>query len=138
MLHTLTVRIVTPRTTAYDGTALAVSVPGAQAPFQVLFNHAPIISALEPGVVKIEDANNAIEIFATKEGFVEVLKNVVTIVVNELVPVASISQQHVESQRLEARSVADTHPDRTIRQQARKELQWADAQLQALRAARGS
>ncbi|RPI66540.1 MAG: hypothetical protein EHM43_11245, partial [Ignavibacteriae bacterium] len=53
--HTLNVSIVTPQSTAFEGKALAVSVPGTQSPFQVLYNHAPIISSLDIGIVKIED-----------------------------------------------------------------------------------
>jgi F-type H+-transporting ATPase subunit epsilon len=72
--HVLNVSIVTPQATAFEGTALAVSVPGSQSPFQVLYNHAPIISSLDIGVVKIEDEKNNVTYYASREGFVEVMK----------------------------------------------------------------
>lgn len=133
--HILHVSIVTPRTTAYNNVALAVSVPGAQSPFQVLYNHAPIISALETGVVKIEDPNNHVEYFASREGFVEVLKNNITIVVNDLVSASAIDLSMAESDRLAAKSQADSHPDKHVRETARKELHWAEARLQAAKLA---
>ena len=95
--HTLSVSIVTPTTTAFEGTALAVSVPGTKSPFQVLYNHAPIISSLDIGILKIEDPNNAVTVFAAKEGFVEVLRNNVNIVVEELVSAATIDESEAES-----------------------------------------
>ena len=67
---TLSVSIVTPQETAFEGAALAVSVPGSKSPFQVLYNHAPIISSLDVGILKIEDPSNAITAFACREGFI--------------------------------------------------------------------
>lgn len=131
--HILNVSIVTPATTAYSGTALAVSVPGTQSPFQILYNHAPIISSLDIGVLKVEDEHNRITYFAAKEGFVEVLKNTVSIVVYELMEAASVNVGTAEADLAEARSVADTHPDRHERERARKIMHWAEARLRAAR-----
>lgn len=129
--RTLHVSIVTPQTTAFDGSAVAVSVPGSQSPFQVLYNHAPIISSLDAGVIKIEDPTNTIVYFASREGFVEVLHNNVNIVVNELVEASTIDRAKAETDLASARESADTHPDRTAREMARKELLWAEARIRA-------
>ena len=83
--HILKVSIVTPAAPAFEGAALAVTVPGSNSPFQVLYNHAPIISSLEIGVVKIEDPANKGVVFAAQEGFVEVLRNNVNIVVEHTI-----------------------------------------------------
>jgi len=131
--HILNISIVTPATTAYSGTALAVSVPGAQSPFQILFDHAPIISALDIGVLKIEDEQNHITFFAAKEGFVEVLKNTVSIVVYELVEAKDVNTETAEADLAAAKSIADTHPDRHERDNARKSIHWAEARLRANR-----
>jgi F-type H+-transporting ATPase subunit epsilon len=53
MEKALQVDIVTPQGSVYSGVVAAVTVPGTVAPFQVLYNHAPIISSLEPGIVKL-------------------------------------------------------------------------------------
>ncbi|CAN5486183.1 ATP synthase F1 subunit epsilon [soil metagenome] len=129
--HILNLSIVTPATTAFSGTVLAVSVPGSQSPFQILYNHAPIISALDTGVMKVEDEHNHVTFFASKEGFVEVLKNTVSIVVYELVEAKNVNVDVAESDLAEARSIADTHPDRHERDNARKSMHWAEARLRA-------
>ncbi|MFN8368375.1 MAG: ATP synthase F1 subunit epsilon [Candidatus Kapaibacterium sp.] len=77
----LQVDIVTPQHLAYQAEAQSVTLPGAVGPFQVLINHAPIISALEIGAIKIIDADGHEHHFATNGGFAEVKKNVVSIVV---------------------------------------------------------
>lgn len=49
---TLTIKILSPEGAVYDGTAEAVFVPGALFPFEVLPDHAPIISTLGEGSVR--------------------------------------------------------------------------------------
>ena len=45
--------VVSPEATLFSGEVNSVAVPGANGAFQVLDNHAPIVSILSPGVVKI-------------------------------------------------------------------------------------
>ena len=76
----LQLRIVSPEKVEYDGAVESVLVPGTAGQFEILNDHAPIISTLQKGVVE----------YATKEGkvnlnilggFVEVQKNVVSLCV---------------------------------------------------------
>ncbi|MBL7997882.1 MAG: ATP synthase F1 subunit epsilon [Candidatus Kapabacteria bacterium] len=90
MAQLLTIDIVTPQSVAFRGAAQAVTLPGAQSPFQVLINHAPIISALEIGAIKVIDDNGHELYFATDGGFAEVKNNVVSIVVETAEPAADI------------------------------------------------
>lgn len=46
--------IVSPEATLFQGEVTSVSVPGVQGSFQVLNNHAPIVSSLSVGTAKIE------------------------------------------------------------------------------------
>jgi F-type H+-transporting ATPase subunit epsilon len=75
------IEIVTPQKKVFEGKAQSVTVPGVQAPFQILYNHAPIVSTLEPGTIKISDENNKTILFATSEGFTEVQRNHISILV---------------------------------------------------------
>ncbi|MBQ0072734.1 MAG: ATP synthase F1 subunit epsilon [Prevotella sp.] len=70
----LKLKIVSPEKVLYEGETTLVKVPGVQGEFEILNNHAPIISALQKGVVLYEtkDGRTQIEIAG---GFVEVLKN---------------------------------------------------------------
>jgi len=77
----LDVDIVTPQKIFFSGKAQNVTVPGLQAPFQVLYNHAPIVSSLELGIVRIVDESGKNSYYATGTGFVEVSKNKVSILV---------------------------------------------------------
>ena len=45
--------IVSPESTLFSGEVTSVSVPGVNGEFEMLNNHAPIVSLLKEGVVKI-------------------------------------------------------------------------------------
>ena len=46
--------IISPEATIFSGEVLSVSVPGESGSFQMLNNHAPIVSSLKPGKILIE------------------------------------------------------------------------------------
>jgi len=86
----LTVEIVTPQQVEYSGRAESITVPGTEGPFQVLYNHAPIISSLEIGVIKLVDEQGDTKIFATGGGFAEVSHNKVSVIVESIEDPAKI------------------------------------------------
>ena len=70
--------IITPDKKVYSGEATSVSVPGTSGRFQLLKNHAPIISTLLNGKVKVRDKEGE-KIFNVKGGVIENLDNKVII-----------------------------------------------------------
>lgn len=74
----LTLKIVSPEKIVYEGPASQVKVPGTLGSFEILDNHAPIISSLEEGVVEYVTEAGA-ETLVIKGGFVEVRKNEVNL-----------------------------------------------------------
>lgn len=73
----LSIRILTPECTLFEGVASAVSLPGAFAPFEVLPGHAPIISTLEKGIIRIASSEETS--FEIIRGVVRVRDNQVTV-----------------------------------------------------------
>ena len=67
--------ILTPDKTIYQGEVTSVTVPGTLGSFEVLKDHAPIISTLEDGKVIIRTGNKSEEILFITGGVVEVLDN---------------------------------------------------------------
>lgn len=69
------VEIITPEAKVFSGEATAVQFPGLDGSFQVLNGHAPVISALSAGSVKVdlsapfeqEEAHKSIEVDASKK-----------------------------------------------------------------------
>ena len=71
---TLTIRILTPEGTLHEGAATAVFLPGAVSPFEVLPDHAPIISALSAGEIRVVNGGQE-QRFALRGGVVKVRDN---------------------------------------------------------------
>ncbi len=67
--------IITPAERLYKGEVNIVMVPGTKGPFTILKNHAPIISTLEKGTIKIIDKDNEISYVEVLGGIVEVNRN---------------------------------------------------------------
>jgi F-type H+-transporting ATPase subunit epsilon len=80
----LNLNIITPSKSVYSGEVKAVTVPGTDGSFQVLKNHAPIISTLEIGLVKIESLDGSTEFYSTGGGTVEVLNNKITLLADSI------------------------------------------------------
>lgn len=72
--------IISPEKSLFEGDVDSVVLPGTMGSFEVLENHAPIISSLEEGQIKVMAGQDS-QSFDIKSGFVEVLKNKVIVLV---------------------------------------------------------
>lgn len=73
--------VLTPGKELFKGAITSVKVPGVGGQFEILSNHAPIVSALGEGEVRILDAAGNKQSFNIQKGFVEVLYNEVSLLV---------------------------------------------------------
>ncbi|MBS7566267.1 ATP synthase F1 subunit epsilon [Mucilaginibacter sp. Bleaf8] len=74
----MTLEILTPDKKVYEGEINSVTVPGTMGSFEILNNHAPIISTLEDGKLIVR-AGGKNEVFMIKGGVVEVNDNKVMV-----------------------------------------------------------
>ena len=75
----LSLKIVSPERIEFDGEVVSVLVPGSQGQFEILNDHAPIISTLDKGVVEYGLPQGQKVQLAILGGFVEVQQNVVSL-----------------------------------------------------------
>lgn len=73
------VEILTPEKVLFEGEATYVFLPGSDGSLGILNNHAPLISSLKKGSVRIKDQAGKEQKFEVKGGTVEVLNNKVII-----------------------------------------------------------
>lgn len=71
--------IITPEKRLFDGNVKLVQVPGAKGSFEVLNNHAPIISTLTQGRIKVITDKDQQEFIDINSGIIEVKANIITI-----------------------------------------------------------
>lgn len=74
------IEILTPEKKLFAGDVYGVQLPGVNGSFEVLEKHAPMVSALGNGVLKIlVDQNGNVSKYNISGGFIEVLNNKVTV-----------------------------------------------------------
>lgn len=78
------VEIITPSKSAYKGHVKSITVPGSLGNFQMLFNHAPLISSLEIGKINLVDTTDKELQYATGGGTVEVRDNKILILADSI------------------------------------------------------
>jgi len=77
----MTLEILTPDKKIFSGDVYGVQLPGISGMFEVLDKHAPIVSALKAGKLKILKDKNATAQYDIQGGFVEVLNNKASVLV---------------------------------------------------------
>jgi len=76
--------IITPDKRIYSGEVKLVQLPGTVGSFEVLKNHAPIISTLEKGKIKVVEDNGQILYFEVEGGIVENKDNKIVVLVESI------------------------------------------------------
>jgi F-type H+-transporting ATPase subunit epsilon len=73
--------ILTPEHKIYSGNVYGIQLPGIEGSFEILDKHAPMIATLGKGKMKILKDKNSTELYEISSGFVEVLNNKATVLI---------------------------------------------------------
>jgi F-type H+-transporting ATPase subunit epsilon len=80
----MNLEILTPEKKLFSDEVFGVQLPGVTGLFEVLDKHAPLVSALKDGRIKVlKDKNNHVAFFDVQNGVVEVVSNHVTVLVEK-------------------------------------------------------
>lgn len=130
---TLTVRVIAPDRTVWDAEAEEVILPSTTGQLGILSGHAPILSALDTGVLRVREGKEWVAI-ALNGGFAEVESNEVTILVNgaergDTIDLSIAEKEFSEAKgRMETAAAGDDKSDKLSATQA---LKRARARVQA-------
>ena len=91
----LTLEIITPEKPIFNDTIESVTIPGTMGGFQILKDHAPLMSSFEIGIVKVRQGS-ADSVFATAGGTVEVKDNKVLVLADSIEKIADIDKDRAE------------------------------------------
>ena len=83
----MTLEILTPDRKIFSGDVYGVQLPGITGLFEVLDKHAPMVSALKEGKLKILKDKNSSTSYTIQGGFVEILHNKATVLVEGAVEI---------------------------------------------------
>jgi F-type H+-transporting ATPase subunit epsilon len=78
------IEIITPDKKIFDGEIKSVRVPGKKGSFQVLKDHAPIISTLDSGLVRMVDQQDKEIIYEITGGVIEVKSNKIILLADSI------------------------------------------------------
>jgi F-type H+-transporting ATPase subunit epsilon len=108
---TFHLEIVTPKRVVFRGEVTSLSAPGEIGGFQVLHNHAPLLSSLEIGKVKIIDAGGTEYKYAASGGFVEVRENFAILLAETAERIDEIDTERAKAARDRAlKRLAEKYP----------------------------
>jgi F-type H+-transporting ATPase subunit epsilon len=77
----MTLEILTPEKKIFSGEVYGVQLPGIDGSFEVLDRHAPLVSALKAGKLKVLKDKTTSDFYSIQSGFVEVINNKTTVLV---------------------------------------------------------
>ncbi|MEH1922595.1 ATP synthase F1 subunit epsilon [Nostoc sp.] len=131
---TLTVRVISPDKTVWDAPAEEVVLPSTTGQLGILTGHAPLLTALDTGVMRVRAAKNQNwQAIALLGGFAEVEENEVTILVNgaERGDKINLDEARTAYNQAEARLTQVSADDRQAQIQANQAFKRARARFQA-------
>ncbi|MBG1243918.1 F0F1 ATP synthase subunit epsilon [Nostoc edaphicum CCNP1411] len=131
---TLTVRVISPDKTVWDAPAEEVVLPSTTGQLGILTGHAPLLTALDTGVMRVRAAKNQNwQAIALLGGFAEVEENEVTILVNgaERGDKINLDEARTAYNQAEARLNQVAGDDRQAQIQANQAFKRARARFQA-------
>ena len=76
--------IVTPERKVFEGDVNLVQLPGSKGSFTILKNHAPIISTLDKGTIRVVDVFGKTHLFKVSGGVIENLENKIIVLVESV------------------------------------------------------
>ncbi|MCF8507941.1 MAG: F0F1 ATP synthase subunit epsilon [Hyphomonadaceae bacterium] len=127
MLH---FSLVSPVRELFSGDVKQVDAPGVEGEFGVLPKHAPFMTVLKPGVVRIHEESGVTPVFV-RGGFADVTPAGLTILAEEAIRLSDVDAAALDTEITKLRSDAADPGDETRRKRAAERLVY----LEALRAA---
>ncbi len=77
--------VLSPGRTVFSGDIELIKVPGSGGSFEVMKNHAPIISTLEKGDVRVVVNENTTKLFSIDGGVIQVVSNKIIVLAESIV-----------------------------------------------------
>ena len=124
--------IVSQDRLVYEGDADIVMVPGALGEMGILPGHAPLLSSLEMGVIRVKTEDKE-EVFTVTGGFIEVQPDIVTVMADAAENVDDIDVERAEKAMERARKFVDefSATDQTNHLRAQAALRRSNLRLKS-------
>lgn len=135
MERTLLCEIVTPERIVYTSEVRMVVVPTIDGEIGILPLHAPLVSALKPGEIRVRYGNDEVEWFAVAGGYIQVHEDKVIILADHAIAASQIDVERARQAMHHAEErMAELPKDHTGEINAlEQELKWCEIQVEVAR-----
>jgi F-type H+-transporting ATPase subunit epsilon len=123
--------VITPERIVWNITADKVILPGSQGQVGILTNHAPLITALDIGALRLKIGNTK-KVLILLGGFAEVENNEITVLVNDVEEIIDMDLPAAKIALAKARELLDTSQIESEKLEAVQNLKKVIARVQAL------
>lgn len=135
MAKSFKVSIVTPEKTAYEADVVSAILPGSVGYLGIWANHAPIVTALQPGVVTLREhersSSGDAKYFSVTGGFLEFSANRLTLLCDACEPAGEIDINRAKAALERAQKRLRAHEKDVDLERARQAAERAEARLKA-------
>lgn len=132
MANTIHVDIVSAEGQIFSGEASMVFVPGSQGELGIAPRHAPLLTTLKAGEVRVQSQGHEEQLFYVGGGALEVQPNLVTILADTAARARDLDEAAALAARQRAEDAMHEHADKVDIAEAQAELMRAVAQLRAI------
>lgn len=129
---TIHLDIVSAEAEIFSGLAAAVNVTGAEGEIGIMPGHAPLLTALKPGLIRVELQDGNEEVFYISGGMLEVQPELVTVLADTAVRASDLDEAAAMEAKERAEKLLADKQAKIEYSQALAELAEAAAQLQAI------
>ena len=124
--------LVSPEAILVSKPAVSVVIPGTMGDFGVLADHAPLLSSLRPGVVRVEYEDGQKENIFVADGFADVKDNLCTILAEQAENVSELDKEALTQLIQDLEHQCDNCDGLEEEHYIRKQIEHAVAKLDAL------
>ena len=132
MAHTIHVDIVSAEGQLFSGEATWVYVPGSQGELGIAPRHAPLLTSLKAGEVRVQTEGQEEQLFYVGGGVLEVQPNLVTVLADTGARARDLDEAQAQAAKQRAEEALHGRGDKLQMAEAQAELARAIAQLRAI------
>jgi F-type H+-transporting ATPase subunit epsilon len=130
--NTINIDIVSAEGEIFSGAAAMVFVPATQGELGIAPRHAPLLTMLKPGEVRVELADGSEQSFYVDGGALEIQPKRVTVLADTAIRAHDLDEAKAVEAKRRAEDMLATHSDRVTLAEAQAELLRAVAQIKLL------
>lgn len=136
-MSTIHVNIVSAEESIFDGEAAMVFAPAEMGEVGIMPQHAPLLTKLKPGQVRVRAEDGTEEIFFVTGGLLEVQPTVVSVLADTLLRARELDAEAANEAKERAEAMLSGEQGEIDLEKARAELVQAEAQLRMINELRG-